>query len=239
VNRLNDQNPHNRFVILFVSLVFVFMLVPVWLFIFPDTNQSVLSLMIEIPLLITLVSATYAVSNNRKLFYIGAVLGCSSLITNVVTMIQAGDAIYAVSLVVNMIFFAFIITQGLRHLFQVQIVTVDTIAASLCVYILMALLWASFYTLQELHHPGSFKLPDSYRNGSEEFTDAASSIATYYSLVTITTLGYGDITPVSQVARSSSSFQAVIGQLYLVVLVARLVGIYSANGQGSQEKSDD
>jgi hypothetical protein len=57
----------------------------------------------------------------------------------------------------------------------------------------------------------------------------------YYSFVTQTTLGYGDITPITAPARSLSLLEAVIGQLYVAVLIARLVGIHIA--QSSREKS--
>jgi voltage-gated potassium channel Kch len=55
--------------------------------------------------------------------------------------------------------------------------------------------------------------------------DEARSVFIYYSFVTITTLGYGDITPITGVARAFSMLEAIVGQIYLVVLVARLVGV--------------
>jgi hypothetical protein len=58
----------------------------------------------------------------------------------------------------------------------------------------------------------------------------------YYSFVTITTLGYGDITPVTDVAKSFSFLEAVVGQIYLVVLVARLVGIHIAQSMGRKSR---
>ena len=77
-------------------------------------------------------------------------------------------------------------------------------------------------------HPGSFAIPQGM--GEEtRFTFI------YYSFVTITTLGYGDVTPVADVAKSFSFIEAVVGQIYLVVLVARLVGIHIA--QSMERKS--
>jgi hypothetical protein len=86
-------------------------------------------------------------------------------------------------------------------------------------YLLAALMWAFVYTVIELVDPASFNIdlsrPQDYLL---EFQ--------YFSFVTITTLGYGDITPVTEVAKAITALEAVVGQLYLVVAVAWLVGMY-------------
>jgi voltage-gated potassium channel len=71
----------------------------------------------------------------------------------------------------------------------------------------------------EATHPGSFKFP-------EGTTQPRGEMSLYFSLVTITTVGYGDITPVTRVARAFANLEAVVGQLYLVILVSWLVGMY-------------
>ena len=86
-------------------------------------------------------------------------------------------------------------------------------------YLLAALLWAFLYTFLELVDPASFNVDLSEPQGY-------LLVFQYYSFVTITTLGYGDITPVTEVAKAFSALEAVVGQLYLVVAVAWLVGMY-------------
>ena len=81
----------------------------------------------------------------------------------------------------------------------------------------MAQLWALVYTFLDLIDPASFNLP----GGQGDFL-----LFEYYSFVTLTTLGYGDITPVSRVAQTVSVLEAVVGQLYLVVVIASFVGMY-------------
>lgn len=71
----------------------------------------------------------------------------------------------------------------------------------------------------ETFQPGSFQMPQGTIN---------QATFTYYSYVTLTTLGYGDITPISTPARSLALLEAMMGQLYLAVLIARLVGIHIA-----------
>ena len=131
---------------------------------------------------------------------------------------------------------AFAIALLLRSLFVGQRVTFEVIAASLCGYLLIGVLWANLYSLLELVQPGSFafsssivsavdgEVPHSLRFGPERFATAL-----YFSYVTLTTLGFGEITPATTSARMLCSVEAITGQLYLAVLVARLVGLHIAH----------
>jgi hypothetical protein len=131
------------------------------------------------------------------------------------------------------ILLGFTIMVLFRHLFTTDAVTWNTIAASLCIYLLMIVLWAEFYAIVALLDPAAFRLPaDHVSVGAyKSFTGLGSAIALYYSLVTMTTLGYGDIVPVSPPARALAGLQAVTGQLYIAVLVARLVGLHIAHSR--------
>ncbi len=91
------------------------------------------------------------------------------------------------------------------------------IQGAIAVYLLFGVLWAHAYHIAALSHPGSFKGP------ADELSNVGGWV--YYSFVTLTTVGYGDITPVSQVARTLSIAEALTGQLYLAVLIARLVAM--------------
>ena len=118
----------------------------------------------------------------------------------------------------SILFFAFTIILILSFLFREYEITLDVIYGAIVVFLLMALMWAFIFDLMETLHPGSFQLTSSPSQGTRiHFI--------YYSFVTITTVGYGDILPVSLIARAFSIVEMVIGQVYLVVLVARLVGI--------------
>lgn len=90
------------------------------------------------------------------------------------------------------------------------------------VYLLLGVAWAFAYSLTDSLAPNSFVLADA--DGGEVPT---MSHFVYYSFVTLTTLGYGDIQPASAVARTYSAVEAIVGQLYLAVLVARLVGLHT------------
>ena len=119
----------------------------------------------------------------------------------------------------GMAFIALIITAILRHIFLQQDVSADLIAGAIVAYLLMAVMWSIVYDVLEVAHPGSFNFP-------EGTTQPRGGMSLYFSLVTITTVGYGDITPVTRVARAFANLEAVVGQLYLVILVSWLVGMH-------------
>jgi hypothetical protein len=98
-------------------------------------------------------------------------------------------------------------------------VTREVLFAAVIIYLLMALMWSFAYMVLEAIVPGSFNIPES---GLE----VRQFVFLYYSFVTITTLGYGDITPATHQAGALAILEAIAGQIYLVVLVAFLVGMF-------------
>ncbi|HEX3728932.1 MAG TPA: potassium channel family protein [Opitutaceae bacterium] len=95
----------------------------------------------------------------------------------------------------------------------------EVLAAGISVYLLLGLLWSFLYRLMDLIHPGAF-------HGGGRVLD--ESDAFYFSLCTLTTAGYGDITPVTHPARMLAVMESITGVLYIGVLVARLVSLYSS-----------
>lgn len=111
------------------------------------------------------------------------------------------------------------ITDAFRRILRAPTVTFDILCGGVSVYLLLAVIWSVIFRLLEGLAPGSFSLPetDIYANLNQ---------FTYFSLTTLTTLGYGDITPLTPTARIWAALEAVTGVLYLAVLVARLVSLY-------------
>ena len=116
------------------------------------------------------------------------------------------------------LFFGYISGIIVIHLFTEQEITPDLVVGSVCGYFLVGIMWAFVYAAIEIISPGSLHLP---QEGYHDFSNFS-----YYSFVTLTTLGYGDILPLTSPARNFAILEAIIGQIYLTVLVARLVGIH-------------
>ena len=119
-------------------------------------------------------------------------------------------------------FFLFNAITISSYVLQQKNVTHGMIFGAVCGYLLVGVSWAFTYSFVALLEPGSFAIAVS---GQTSQGDVLPDFF-YYSFVTLTTLGYGDITPVGPFARSLSTLEAVVGQIYLTVLIARLVGLH-------------
>jgi len=117
------------------------------------------------------------------------------------------------------VFHISIIGVLLRYIFTSASVTIDVLYASVAVYFLLAFLFVPIYGILETASPGSFV--DNTLQAPLHWQQFA-----YYSLITLSTTGYGDILPVSQWARMLAGFEATIGVLYVAILMARLVSLY-------------
>ena len=123
----------------------------------------------------------------------------------------------------SIILFQVLVTQVLlRFIFQARKVTRDVLYAASAVYLLLGAIFVPIYGMLETMAPGSFvdgTLDNDLFFPWQHFV--------YYSYATLTTLGYGDILPLSMWAKSLASMEAVIGVLYLTIIMARLVGLYA------------
>ena len=168
-----------------------------------------------------LVACITAVASQRRFLIVGLLLGGPAL----VLLFMRGSGPFALSVAFAIATLVFICAVMLTRIFNRRAVTSASITAALSVYMLFGVIWSQAYRLVEYFQPGSF-------NGL-----SGSSLAEvqrelyYYSYVTLSTLGYGDISPASSIARSLAITEAIVGQLYLVVLVAGLVGMHLAGKQ--------
>lgn len=137
---------------------------------------------------------------------------------------MGGLDITALALTVAWLSYALaIIAAGL---FQARDVSMDTIFGAVVTYLLIAVAFAMVYQIVELLDPGAISgLPDGAIEDREQLTNSL----VYFSLVCITTMGYGDLVPVSDLARPLAVMEGVLGQLYLTVMIARLVGLHVAH----------
>lgn len=108
-------------------------------------------------------------------------------------------------------------------------VTQDTILGAVSIYLLIAVLFGLAYRLLEMYDPGAFYHAHRIPNAHLEDFDTL-----YFSFVTLTTLGYGDIAPVSPYARTFAMLESVLGILYLATLVSRLIAAHQQAGRGSK-----
>jgi len=118
-------------------------------------------------------------------------------------------------------FFAFITAGELRNMIRHRTVTRETISMSISVYLMLGITWSILYILIFLERPGSFR----FAEGDDLTAGHVFPVFIYFSLTTLATIGYGDITPVTLLARYAAVAEGITGQFYLAILVARLVGM--------------
>ena len=191
-----------------------------------------LSILMDILWSAIFVSAIYAVSQKKRHIVIAVLLALPMLGSIWTKYFVQHKALLVVGSLCGAAFFLFAIIQMLIFIYSHKEVTRDLIVGAAVVYLFMALMWTFIFIVVETLHPGSFNLPEG--QGFE-----ATRQFVYYSFVTLTTLGYGDITPISSLARSLCVLEAVIGQLYLVVQVAWLVGIHVSQSVLKKSRQDD
>ena len=142
------------------------------------------------------------------------------IVLNIAATQVASEALVYASFGAIMLFMMIAIGVTFRDVATDPDISTNRIAGAVAVYLMLGVLWAVAYTIVDLVWPGSFTGFESHAGGEWD------SEWLYYSFVTMTTLGYGDISPVSPVARLLAYLQAVAGQLYIAILVAGLVGAY-------------
>jgi CBS domain containing-hemolysin-like protein len=123
------------------------------------------------------------------------------------------------------LFFIYITWNELRAVLKQKEVTGETISLSISIYLLIGLTWGMLYIVLYYTQPHGFSFGGSPASVAPDATDVFP-VLVYFSLTTISTVGFGDITPLTLQARYAAVAEAITGQFYLAILVARLVGLY-------------
>jgi hypothetical protein len=121
------------------------------------------------------------------------------------------------------LFLGYAVATILRSILREKVVTADSIYGAFCGYLLIGMVFGHLDCVIEIAIPGSFR-------GDTEFTSQLQLehhrhfLLTYFSFITLTTVGYGDVVPIKSAARGMAMVEAVTGQFYVVVLIAELIG---------------
>ena len=186
----------------------------------PILNRFIVArILIDAFMTAIVVSLAYTISNRKVHLFAGTFFGLLLLVSLWLPAASQNKWLAASGMAAGAICFAVGMASLLDFIQKSGEVNREVIYASILLYLLAAFMWAFVYTLLELIDPNSFNIV------SDQPAELLLMFE-YFSLVTITTLGYGDIAPVTQVARSFATLEAIVGQLYLVVAVAWLVGMY-------------
>lgn len=175
---------------------------------------------------LVLLAALRLVARKRRQLYIAgtfAVIGAAGFIGDMLSPAVISHVAFLLGFILFLAFTSSLMLVDI--LARSKHVNVDLILGAIGVYLMIGLAFAFIFALLETTIPGSF-------TGLQELISAPATTdpMVYFSYVTLTTLGYGDVSPISTIAMSMSTLEAIIGQLFLAILVARLIGMHIAAG---------
>jgi hypothetical protein len=172
---------------------------------------------------IVMISAVFAVAQHGPITVTAALLALITLVSRWINLYWPHLLPPEVFLIGGIIFVLFVIVNLLRFVLTAASVDLEVLCASISAYLLLGLVWTFAYWLVDELVPNAF----SFNAASAVDKSMKGYNSFYFSFITLSTVGYGDITPVSPVARMLAGTEAMTGLLYVAVLIARLVALHA------------
>ena len=173
-----------------------------------------------------LISSVLVNSRQRWVFILALLVGIGAVLGTAYAEVSGSEGVRVASQLLSMGLLGTTTLVMFSSLLRADRVSLDTIVGGICVYLLIALCFAVTFILMVDLSPGAFVQGDQAIVRAAADSSAHATTLLYYSFVTITTLGYGDVRPHGEMAQMLAVAEAVIGQLYLTIFVARLIASY-------------
>jgi hypothetical protein len=174
---------------------------------------------------VVLVFAVLAVGGNRRTLLWAILLVIPAVIGRWVNRLNPDLLATEIPRAAELVFLLFVVGHLLRFVLRAPRVHAEVLCAGIAGYLILGLVWLVAYMLVEKAIPGAFL----YTAGSPAQRSMDGFTAFYFSFATITTIGYGEIVPVANVARMLAVMEAVTGMFYIAVIISRLVALYTTN----------
>ena len=203
---------------LLASLALLFLISPL----IPG-DQTVADKIFGLVMLVVLISCIRAISQTRRFFIFMVVFTCVNVLMGTYELLSTSDPDFFETLLlgVRIVYFVTVFFSIMQYVLDSSAVTFDKICGAISAYMVMGIGWSIVYTLFYHLNELSFNIPEALLS-----TETVNSTwAIYFSFTTLTTLGYGDITPQTPAIQSYAIMQAACGQVFLTVIVARLVAL--------------
>jgi hypothetical protein len=210
------------------------------------TGNAVFSVMVALVLMVALytIQVDELLGDRERLLrqrkkggLVGWTLAIVAVIFRLGDIVSPSHQLATASSISLLLFFGFVALTELRAVLKQRTVTRETISMSISVYLLFGLTWGLFYILLFDLQPHAFSFGGVPIPSEQQVTP----VLVYFSLTTIATVGYGDITPLTLQARYAAVAEGIAGQFYLAILVARLVGMQMSQAAGhvAEDQSSD
>jgi voltage-gated potassium channel len=187
---------------------------------------GVMESLFELLFVVVMASFVLVLANERvwRLVAVAILISVVALLVlgNYVLSSSARDLSVAAGHALGAAFFVLVAGKIVYTILKGQEVNRDTLCGAICGYLLLGVAWALTYSMMYATNRESFQIGDAIQAQMEQ-ADYSRNVFIYYSFITLTTVGYGDLTPLSMPARTLSWVEALTGQLYLAVLIASLI----------------
>lgn len=225
---MNLLTKDNNYIGLLAGQLILIFTMPVLHYIDKDIGKYILHFAIIGMILITIIGN----HTNSKWYKSIIVLTVLEVIILILATLLNYLILTYIAISLSLFFLVISIVVAFKSVFYSEEITINQLVGASCIYLLLGIIGAILYSNLYYISPTSFTgLTDM--NVELHFPEFM-----YYSYVTLTTLGFGDITPVSPIAKTMSFMQAIIGQLYLTIMVAGLVGKAINSGNNSSNNND-
>jgi hypothetical protein len=211
-----------KFTLLLVGLILLMGVHPML-----SASPAVLTSLYNVFLAAVFFGALFVLYQRKQSRLVALVLGTPTLVALCTRYFVPGMPPVAASLLFHLLpalFLAYTVVTILTTVLVGSAVSADNINGALCGYLLIGLAFGHLYCLAETFQPGSFFILEQFGPLPAD-EDRRHSLLSYFSLITLTTVGYGDLIPRSPSARSLVWVEAVIGQFYVAVVIAQLIGM--------------
>jgi Ion channel len=180
-------------------------------------------IIVSVLLSLVLISAVLAVASRRRTLVVAVLLMVPAIAGRWINHFRPDLVPPAVFLVSGLVLVAFVVFNLLSFILRAPSVDTEVLCASISAYLMLGLMWTMAYWLVDQLTPGG-----AFSFNTNAGTQSMNGFnAFYFSFITLSTVGYGDITPLSRIARWLAAMEAMTGLLYVAVLIARLVSLYS------------
>jgi len=200
-------------------------------FLAPFVDSPFVRLLTSLLYSLLMIAGVVSMSRHTSIRLVSAAIACLAISLRWLKHIMPTPLIVKLGTLAIFIFMIMMTVVTLIKVFRQGRVTSHRVKGAIAAYLLFGMTWSLLYGLLDQILPNAFNLAA----GTDGFTPERQEIFTYFSFVTLTTVGYGDITPIHEIARMFVVIEALIGQLYPATLLARLVSLQLMNQDDDHE----
>jgi hypothetical protein len=183
-----------------------------------------------------LVTGTMAASGRSMRATFAVSVSVAAVVTGILALLNPDIAwFFALRVMLFVVFLGLVIVVMSKHVFSGgrHASTTNRLYGAVCIYVLIGILFANLHLAIDILHPGSYICQAGQCGGNFQ-TSFQTGVHLYFSFITLATVGYGDIVPATWFAGMVAAMEAIIGQMYVAILVSRLVGLHLA-GSGAEK----